>query len=191
MTGGSWSSDQKLRLKKLSIDPVRNPPDRLKGLVNYFRSPGASIFRITDGDGPFRVSKGLARKIRYYVAEGTLDWVLAETPSPNDLGFGAEWQEFLRSHAAEFSLAVEAYKQELVRKMQLAEIGLGRRATMMTRGIRYGPSHRPFVESIFSRDPEMEGLRNEFESALNEGDLAEAEKLSEKIGTGLVGRIVI
>ena len=52
MSGEYWSNEDKLRLKKLHIDPVRSPPERLKEMVNYFRKPGASVFAITEGDGP-------------------------------------------------------------------------------------------------------------------------------------------
>ena len=86
----NWNSDQKRRLKELHIDPVKTPPERLKKIVDYFRKPGASVFEITEGNGPLRVSKELARKIRKYVEEGKLDWVMDEISGQPAQGIDSE-----------------------------------------------------------------------------------------------------
>lgn len=73
---GTWNSEEAKRLKALRLDPVQNPPEKLTRLVNYFKSPGASIFGVTEGGSDFHVSKGLARKVRDLTGDGRLDWVL-------------------------------------------------------------------------------------------------------------------
>ena len=55
--------------------------------------------------------------------------------------------------------------------------------------VPYGPLHRPFIESIFSRDLELTETRKEFELALSKGAIAEARKLSKKVGAELASRI--
>ena len=149
------------------------------------------MFEITEGDGPLRVSKELARKIRKYVDEGKLDWVMDETSGQPAQGFDPEWRGWLLSHAAEFSQAVDAYLQELGRQIESAEIHQGLRATIMSPRAPYGPTDQLFVESIFSRDLELADIRARFNSALKKGKIAEARKLSEKVGEALVGRIAI
>ena len=187
----NWNSDQKRRLKVLHIDPVKTPPERLKKMVDYFQTPGASLFAITEGNGPLRVSKELATKIRDCLDEGKLDWVMDETSVQPGQGFDSEWRDWLLSHAAEFSQAVDAYLQELGRQIQSAEIHQGLRATIMSPRAPYGPTDQLFVESIFSRDLELADIRARFNSALKKGKIAEARKLSEKVGEALVGRIAI
>ncbi len=113
MIGENWTNEQKRRLKEMHFDPVRNPPERLKAMVKYFRTPGASLFAITDGDGPLHATKKLARKVRDYQAEGALDWVMDETSGRPSRRYDAEWRDWLLSHAAEFSQAVDAYREEL------------------------------------------------------------------------------
>ncbi len=68
---------------------------------------------------------------------------------------------------------------------------MGLRAGYMRPKVCYGPSHRPFIESIFSRDLELAETRKEFEIDLGKGAIAEARKLSKKIGVELASRIVI
>ncbi|MCH7552521.1 MAG: hypothetical protein IIC82_00780 [Chloroflexi bacterium] len=187
----NWNSDQKRRLKALHIDPVRNPPEKLREIAKHFRKPGASVFAITEGDGPLRVSKELARKIRKYVEEGKLDWVMDETSVQPGQGFDSEWRDWLLSNPAQFSQAVDAYLQELGRQIQSAEIHQGLRATIMSPRAPYGPTDQLFVESIFSRDLELADIRARFNSALKKGKIAEARKFSEKVGEGLVSRIAI
>ena len=86
---------------------------------------------------------------------------------------------------------MDAYGQDLGVQIQSAEIHLGLRAGFMPEKVRYGASHRPFVGSVFSGDPDLEELRREFELALNKEDSAEARELSEKIGSELVNRTAI
>ena len=191
MSGEYWSNEDKLRLKKLHIDPVRSPPERLKEMVNYFRKPGASVFAITEGDGPLQVSKSLARKVRDYQAEGALDWVMGQKPGRSDQQFNSEWREWLLSNSAEFAQAVEAYGQELSRQIRSAEIHLGLRATFTPSRVRYGPKHQPFIESIFSRDPDLADVKKALESAISQGDIDTAKMLSKKVGEGLASRISI
>ena len=57
--------------------------------------------------------------------------------------------------------------------------------------VRYGPSHQPFFEYIFSRNLEQAAVRRKFDMALGEGAIAEARKLSKKIGVALDSPIVI
>ena len=122
---------------------------------------------------------------------GALDWVMERTPERPDHEHETEWRGLLLSRPAEFSMSVDAYRDELGCQIQNTEIHLRLRAGFMAPRVAYGPSHRPFVESIFSKDPELAGLRTEFESALNNGELAEARGLSEKISLTLLDRIAI
>ncbi len=98
------------------------------------------------------------------------------------------------SKPVEFSQAVDAYRQELGLEIQTAKIHLGLRSTFEPRRpprVRYGPMHHPFVESIFSRDPELTNIRAEFKSAIGQDEISRAKILSGKIVEGLVGRIAI
>ena len=64
MDGMTWNSEEVKELRKLRLDPIRNTPDKLRSLVEHFLKPGASVFSVTEGKGPVRVSKTLARKVR-------------------------------------------------------------------------------------------------------------------------------
>ena len=191
IVGEHWTKDQKLRLKELGICPVRSSPKRLKDLVSYFRTPGASLFEISEGNGPLHVSKYLGRKIRNYQAEGKLDWLFDESTERIKQGYDTEWRGLLLSHPTEFSQSIDAYRQDLGRQIQTAEIHLGLRAGFMPPKVPYGPLHWPFIESIFSRGLELAETRREFELALGKGAIAEARKLSKKIGVELASRIAI
>ena len=57
--------------------------------------------------------------------------------------------------------------------------------------VRYGPMHHPFLESIFTRDPELANIRTEFKSAIGKNDISRAKMFSKRIGEGLVDRIAI
>ena len=160
-------------------------------MIDYFRTPGVFLYDVTEGDEPFHVSKSLGTKIRNFVADGALDWVMDETPGRPKRGDDSEWRSMLLSHVTEFSLAVDAYKQDLGIRIQTSEIHQGLRVGFMPAKVPYGPSHRPFVESIFSRDEKLEELRRKFESALKTEDLAGARELSEEIGLDLFDRIAI
>ena len=193
MVGEIWTMDEKLRLKELHIDPVRSSPEKLKKMVNYFRTPNASVFAITEGHGPLHVSKSLARKVRDYQDEGALDWLMDETPGRTAQSFDPEWRDWSLSNATNFSIAVDAYRQELSLKLQSVEVHLGLRNTFkpMPRRVSYGPIHQPFIESIFNRDQELTDIRAEFNSAIGNRDISKAKILSDKIGERLVRRIAI
>ena len=70
-----WTSEEIKELKKLSLDGQRSYPEKMYALVHHF-SENRSVWRVTQGDGPVRVSVGLARKVRDLVRDGKLDWVL-------------------------------------------------------------------------------------------------------------------
>ncbi len=194
MVGEYWTKDEKLRLKEMHIDPVRSSPERLKEMVGYFRTPDSSLWAITEGHGPLKVSKSLGTKIRDYSEEGALDWLMDESSGSTDQWFDPDWRCWLLSKPVEFSQAVDAYRQELGLQTQTAEIHLGLRNTFEPRRppkVRYGPMHHPFVESIFSRDQELTNIRAEFKSAIDKDEIFPAMILSGKIVEGLVGRIAI
>ena len=75
MDGTTWARDEVKELKRLRLDPIRNTPSKVRQLVGHFLRPGASVFAVTEGDGPVRVSKTLARKARDLTLEGALGWV--------------------------------------------------------------------------------------------------------------------
>ena len=191
MVGEYWTGEEKRKLKAMTISHVITSPKRLKEMIEYFRTPGASLWAVTEGDGPFHVSKELGRKIRNYVDDDALDWVMGETPSRSTENFDAEWQGWRLFHAAEFSEAVSAYRGQLNNQIQTCEIHLGLRATFMPPKVAYGPKHQPFVESIFRRDPVLGEVRRKFESALNKGEVTDAKALGEKIEIDLISRIAV
>ncbi len=192
MIDENWTSEEKRRLRKISIDPVRSPPERLKSMIEYFRRPGASLWAVTDGeDGPFKASKEFGRKIRDLLAKGELDWVMDETPRQSAQEFNKEWRGLLLSNAVDFSKAVSAYQEELGAQIKATAVHLRLLSGYMPPKVPYGPSHHPFVESVFNRDPDLADVRREFESALKTGDLDLARELSEKIGLGLVSRTAV
>ena len=92
----------------MSICSVRNSPKRLKDLVNYFRTPGASLFAISEGNGPLHVSKSLGSKIRNYQSEGELEWLFDECTDRPDQGYDTEWRNWMLANASEFSKSVDA-----------------------------------------------------------------------------------
>jgi len=180
--------------QELHIDPLVSSPERLKTMVNYFRTPDASLWAVTEGHGPFHVSKSLAMKVRDYADDGALDWLMDETSDSNKRRFDSEWRQWLLSKPAEFSQAVDAYRQKLAFQIQATEIHLGLHSGFEPRRpprVRYGPAHQPFIESIFSRDQELAGLQAEFKSAIKRNDIARVMILYEKISEGLLERIAI
>ena len=191
MVGEYWTGEEKRKLKAMTIRSVKTSPKRLKEMIEYFRTPGATLWAVTEGDGPFHVSKWLGRKIRNFVDDGALDWVMGETPSRSTGDFDAEWRGWQLSHAGEFSEAVSAYGGDLNNQIQSCEIHLRLRASFMPPKVAYGPEHQPFVESIFRRDLELDEVRRQFESALKKGEITEATNLSKEIGLGLTSRIAI
>jgi len=194
MVGEYWTTEQKLRLKAMHIDPVASSPERLKEMVNYFRKPGSSLWAVTEGDGPFHVSKSLGKKVRDDQAEGALDWLMDENPDSTNQWFDPDWRALLRLKPVEFSQAVDAYLRELDIQIQTTEIHLKLRSSFKPQrppGVRYGPIHHLFVESIFKRDLELTNIRAEFKSAIGDNDISRAKLLSEKICEELLTRIAI
>ena len=194
MVGEYWTTEQKIRLKEMNIDPVASSPERLKEMVNYFRKPGSSLWAVTEGDGPFHVSKSLGKKVRDDQAEGALDWLMDENPDSTKQWFDPDWRALLRLKPVEFSQAVDAYLRELDLQIQTTEIHLKRRSSFKPQRpprVRYGPMHHPFVESIFNRDQKLTKSRSEFKSAIGKNDISRAKFLSEKIREELIGRIAI
>ena len=87
---GPWTDDQVRKLRKLHLSPERNPPEKLKAIVNHFFD-GGTIWAVTDGDGPVHVSKGLATKVRQLTKGGELEWLLKRgEPQPRPLDRGAD-----------------------------------------------------------------------------------------------------
>ncbi len=188
MDGTTWTREEVRELKKLWLDPIRNTPAKLRPLVEHFLEPGASVFAVTEGDGPIRVSKALARKVRDLTLEGALGWVV-EDAVRKDGGdpFGEPWVTLLWRYPEEFAAAVAAYQGEMEFEVQSKEIASGNRATFTPQAIRYGPGHRPFVEAIFNRDAKLRDLRRGHRAALDSGDSATARSIRIQIGELLDG----
>ena len=60
------------------LDPIQNTPDKRRSLVAHLLEPGASVFAVNEGDGPVKVSKALARKVRDLTLKGALGWVVED-----------------------------------------------------------------------------------------------------------------
>jgi len=188
MDGMTWNSEEVKELRRLRLDPIRNPPDRLRSLVEHFLKPGASVFAVTEGNGPVRVSKALARKVRDMTLEGALGWVVEDGPrKEGDDPFGQPWATLLWRYPGEFAAAVAAYQGELEFEIQAKEIAGGNRATFTRQATRYGPDHKPFVEAIFSRDARLRDLRRGHHAALDSDDVATARLIGIQIGESLDG----
>jgi len=188
MDGMTWNSEEVKELRRLRLDPIRNPPDRLRSLVEHFLKPGASVFAVTEGNGPVRVSKALARKVRDMTLEGALGWVVEDGPrKEGDDPFGQPWATLLWRYPGEFAAAVAAYQGELEFEIQAKEIAGGNRATFTRQATRYGPDHKPFVEAIFSRDARLRDLRRGHHAALDSDDVATARSIGIQIGESLDG----
>ena len=172
----------------MRLDPIRNTPAKLRLLVAHFLKPEASVFAVTEGDGPVRVSKALARKVRDLTLEGALGWVVEDgLRKEGDDPLGQPWATLLWRYPAEFAAAVAAYQGELEFEVQAKEIANGNRATFTRQATRYGPSHRPFVEAIFNRDAKLRDLRRGHRAALDSGDAATARSIGIQIGELLDG----
>ena len=188
MDGMTWNSVEVKDLRRLRLDPIRNTPGKLRLLVEHFLKPGASVFAVTEGDGPVRVSKALARKVRDLTSKGALKWVVEDRlRKEGDDPFGQPWATLLWRYPKEFSAAVAAYQSEMDFEGQAKEIAGGDRATFTRQATRYGPDHRPFVEAIFNRDAGLRDLRRGHHSALDSGDVATARSISIQIGELLDG----
>ena len=73
-----WTREEVTELKRLRLDPIRNTPAKFRSLVAHFLKPGASVFAVTEGEGPVKVSKALARKVRDLTLGRALDWVVED-----------------------------------------------------------------------------------------------------------------
>lgn len=191
MAAEHWTGEEKRKLKTMTISPVISSRKRIKEMIGYFRTPGASLWAVTEGDGPFHVSKELGRKIRKYVDDDDLDWVMDENPGHRSKEFDSEWREWLLSRPEEFSGAVAVYKDELGLQIQLTEVHFGLRSGCMSPKVAYGPSQFPYIESIFDRDPELAEASKEFAKALDKGEIAKAKVMCEMLGNALINRIAI
>ena len=190
MDGTTWIKEETKELRRLRLDPIRNTPAKRRLLVAHFLIPGASVFAVTEGDGPVRVSKALARKVRDLTLEGALGWVVEDgLRKEEDDPLGQPWAALLWRYPAEFAAAVAAYQGELEFGVQSKEIANGNRATFTRQATRYGPSHRPFVEAIFNRDAKLRGLRRGHRAALDSGEAATARSIGIQIGELLDGWI--
>ena len=188
MDGKTWTKEETTELRRLRLDPIRNTPAKLRLLVAHFLKPEASVFAVTEGDGPVRVSKALARKVRDLTLEGALGWVVEDgLRKEGDDPLGQPWATLLWRYPAEFAAAVAAYQGELEFEVQAKEIAGGNRATFTRQAARYGPGHRPFVEAIFNRDANLRDLRRGHRAALDSGDTATARSISQEIAKLLVG----
>ena len=182
MDGMIWNTEEVKKLRRLRLDPIRNTPDRLRSLVEHFLKPGVSVFAVTEGDGPVRVSKTLARKVRDLTSKGEMGWVLEDRPREEGVDpFGQPWATLLWRYLREFAAAVAAYQGELEFEVQAEEIASGDRATFTRYANRYGPDHKPFVEAIFNRDAGLRDLRRGHRVALDSGDTATARLISQQI----------
>ena len=188
MDGTTWTREEVKELRRLRLDPIRNTPAKLRLLVAHFLKPGASVFAVTEGDGPVRVSKALARKVRDLTLEGELGWVVEDgLRKEGEAHLGEPWVTLLWRYPAEFAAAVAAYQGELEFEVQAKEIASGDRATFTRQATRYGPDHRPFVEAIFNRDAGLRDLRRGHHVALDSGDTETARLIGIQIGELLDG----
>jgi hypothetical protein len=137
---------------------------------------------VTEGDGPVRVSKALARKVRDLTLEGELGWVVEDgLRKEGDDPFGQPWANLLWRYPGEFAAAVAAYQGELEFEVQAKEIAGGNRATFTRQTTRYEPGHRTFVEAIFNRDAGLRDLRRGHRAALYSGEAATARSIGNQI----------
>ena len=188
MDGTTWTSEEVKELRRLRLDPIRNTPAKLRLLVAHFLKPEASVFAVTEGDGPVRVSKTLARKVRDLTLKGALGWVVEDTVrKEGDDPLGKPWAALLWRYPAEFAAAVAAYQGELEFEVQAKEIAGGNRATFTRQATRYGADHKPFVEAIFNRDAKLRDLRRCHHASLDSGDAPTARSIGMQIGESLDG----
>jgi len=188
MDGMTWNSEEVKELRRLRLDPIRKTPDRLRSLVEHFLQPGASVFAVTEGDGPVRVSKALARKVRDLTLKGDMGWVVEDRlGKEEDDPFSQPWATLLWRYPKEFAAAVAAYQGELEFEVQAKETADGDRVSFTRQATRYGPDHKPFLEAIFNRDAGLRDLRRGHRAALDSGDVETARSISIQIGESLDG----
>ena len=188
MEGMTWTREEVKELKRLRLDPIRNTPDKLRLLVEHFLKPEASVFAVSEGDGPVRVSKALARKVRDLTLEGALGWVAEDRlRKEGEDPFGQPWATLLWRYPKEFAAAVAAYQSELEFEVQAKEIASGDRVTFTRQATWFGPDHKAFVEAIFNRDAGLRDLRRVHRAALDSDDVATARSISIQIAESLDG----
>ncbi len=188
MDGMTWNSEEVKELRRLRLDPIRKTPDRLRSLVEHFLQPGASVFAVTEGDGPVRVSKALARNVRDLTLKGDMGWVVEDRlGKEEDDPFSQPWATLLWRYPKEFAAAVAAYQGELEFEVQAKETADGDRVSFTRQATRYGPDHKPFLEAIFNRDAGLRDLRRGHRAALDSGDVETARSISIQIGESLDG----
>ena len=188
MDGMTWNSEEVKELRRLRLDPIRKTPDRLRSLVEHFLQPGASVFAVTEGDGPVRVSKALARKVRDLTLKGDMGWVVEDRlGKEEDDPFSQPWATLLWRYPKEFAAAVAAYQGELEFEVQAKETADGDRVSFTRQATRYGPDHKPFLEAIFNRDAGLRDLRRGHRAALDSGDVETARSIGIQIGESLDG----
>ena len=191
MDGTTWNSEEVKELRRLRLDTIRNPPGKLRPLVEHFLKPGSSVFAVTEGDGAVRVSKALARKVRDLTLEGALGWVVEDAVRKDgEDHLGEPWAALLWRYPAEFAAAVAAYQGELEFEVQAKEIASGDRVAFTRQATRYGPDHKPFVEAIFNREAGLRDLRRGHRVALDSDDAATARSTSQQIGESLDGWVI-
>jgi len=142
MDGTTWTKEETTELRRLRLDPIRNTPAKLRLLVAHFLKPEASVFAATEGDGPVRVSKALARKVRDLTLEGALGWVVEDgLRKEGEDPLGQPWATLLWRYPAEFAAAIAAYQGELEFEVQAKEIAIGSRGDLHAPGhqVRTGP----------------------------------------------------
>lgn len=88
----TWSEDEEKKLKGSRLSPRRNTPEKLGTLVRHFMNSG-TIWAVTEGDGPVRVSEGLARKVNGLIRSGDLRWVLDRLELPSDIQLQTDYSE--------------------------------------------------------------------------------------------------
>ena len=69
---------------ELRLSPRKNAPDKLLKLIHHFVDNG-TVWAVTEGVGPLRVSKELAKKVKTLTLSGQLAWVLDRSaPLPSE-----------------------------------------------------------------------------------------------------------
>ena len=83
-------------IQEVAVGPCEEHARQVSVLVAHFLKPGASVFAVTEGEGPVRVSKVLARKVRDLTLGGALDWVVGDGPRKEESDPSAEpWTTLL------------------------------------------------------------------------------------------------
>lgn len=77
MTEQGWTEEEKTKLRRLHIDPIRGDREKLILLVEHFKGPNPGVYAVAEGrlKEPI-VSNEFARKIRDLTRAGKLDWLL-------------------------------------------------------------------------------------------------------------------